>query len=277
MAEKRMFSPKITRSDAFLSMPASARLLYYDLSLDADDDGFVDKPRSIMRMTGASDDDFTLLAAKSFVIPFQSGIIVIKHWWINNYIRGDRYKETTYTEEKKLLEKKENGAYTLIGYPRSTVGIPSGSVEKSSVEESNVKKSSVVKSSNTMSADADEDSSTLPQKPQEVDYFNVLDYWNKHAMLKDITAMTDKRKGNLNARIKEYGVMAIFKAIDNIANSKFLRGYNSKGWSATFDWVFLPNNFVKVLEGNYLDKAFTSSDEIDRRLDQISESLGGQQ
>lgn len=276
MAEKRMFSPKITRSDAFISMPASARLLYYDLSLDADDDGFVDKPKSIMRMTGASDDDFTILVAKSFIIQFQGGVIVIKHWWINNYIRNDRYKPTSYIDLKDKLEKKENGAYTLKGNHMSTNCLPSGSIEESSVEESNVDKSRVEKSSNSMSTEVDEEISNLPQKPGDVDYLNIMDYWNKHSLLKDITAMTDKRKSGLNARIKEYGVMAIYKAIDNIANSKFLRGYNSKGWTATFDWVFLPNNFVKVLEGNYLDKAFTSNDEIKRRLDQISESYGEQ-
>jgi len=121
MAEKRMFSQKITRSDAFLAMPTSARLLYYDLSMDADDDGFVDRPKSIMRLTGASDDDLAVLIAKSFVIPFDNGICVIKHWRINNYIRGDRYKETNYLELKNKLSVKDNGSYTL----KCNSGIPS--------------------------------------------------------------------------------------------------------------------------------------------------------
>ena len=121
MAEKRMFSQKITRSDAFLAMPTSARLLYYDLSMDADDDGFVDRPKSIMRLTGASDDDLAVLIAKSFVIPFDNGICVIKHWRINNYIRADRYKETNYLELKNKLSVKDNGSYTL----KCNSGIPS--------------------------------------------------------------------------------------------------------------------------------------------------------
>ena len=100
MAERRMFNKQITRSDAFLDMPRSTRLLYYDLNLDADDDGFVDKYKSIMRLTGASEDDLKLLIAKSFIIPFETGVIVIKHWRMNNLIRSDRYKPTVYQEEK---------------------------------------------------------------------------------------------------------------------------------------------------------------------------------
>jgi hypothetical protein len=117
-----MFNKQITRSDAFLDMPRSTRLLYYDLSLDADDDGFLDKYKSIMRLTGASEDDLKLLVAKSFIIPFEEGIIVIKHWRMNNLIRSDRYKPTVYQEQKRKLLVKENGAYSLK--QNEMVGIP---------------------------------------------------------------------------------------------------------------------------------------------------------
>ena len=120
MAERRMFNKQITRSDAFLDMPRSTRLLYYDLNLDADDDGFVDKYKSIMRLTGASEDDLKLLIAKSFILPFENGVIVIKHWRMNNLIRSDRYKPTVYQEEKKQLLLKDNGSYTK----KTTIGIP---------------------------------------------------------------------------------------------------------------------------------------------------------
>lgn len=124
MAERRMFSKKITTSDAFLEMPDSAQNLYFHLSMDADDDGFVGSPKSIMRLVRAKEDDMKLLVAKSFIIPFDSGIIVIKHWRINNLIRSDRYKPTTYTEERAMLAVKENGAYTEKT-DVDTVGIPS--------------------------------------------------------------------------------------------------------------------------------------------------------
>lgn len=113
MADKRMFSKKIIDSDAFLDMPITARLLYYDLSMRADDDGFVNAPKKIMRMVGASVDDIGVLVAKKFVIPFESGVVVIKHWLIHNYIRKDTYHETTYKDEKALLSLDENMAYTM--------------------------------------------------------------------------------------------------------------------------------------------------------------------
>lgn len=123
MAERRMFAKTIVLSDAFLDMPMSARCLYFTLSMLADDDGFVNAPRSIMRQCGASDDDAKLLLAKKFIIAFESGVIVIKHWRINNYLRNDRYVETKYTEEKKALNIDENGTYSTSGIPG---GIPGG-------------------------------------------------------------------------------------------------------------------------------------------------------
>lgn len=115
MAERRMFAKTIIDSDAFLDMPMSARLLYYDLSMRADDDGFVNSPRKIMKFVGASNDDMNILIARKFVITFDSGVVVIKHWRIHNYIRKDTYKETNYKEEKAMLKYDENNAYTLTG------------------------------------------------------------------------------------------------------------------------------------------------------------------
>lgn len=111
MAEKRMFSKSIIDSDDFIDMPMSARLLYYDLAMRADDDGFI-TPRKVVRMTGASNDDLKILALKKFIIPFESGVVVIKHWRIHNYIRKDTYHETTYKDQKSSLFLDENNAYT---------------------------------------------------------------------------------------------------------------------------------------------------------------------
>ena len=112
MAERRMFAKTIIDSDAFLDMPITARLLYYDLGMRADDDGFVNSPKKIMRIIGASQDDLNILVAKKFIIPFDNGVVVIKHWRIHNYIRKDTYNETTYKEQKALLSLDENKAYT---------------------------------------------------------------------------------------------------------------------------------------------------------------------
>lgn len=113
MAERRMFAKTIIDSDAFLDMPVTARLLYYDLAMRADDDGFVNSPKKIMRMIGASEDDLRILAIRKFIIPFDNGVVVIKHWRIHNYIRKDTYRETPYKEQKQMLELDENNAYRM--------------------------------------------------------------------------------------------------------------------------------------------------------------------
>ena len=120
MAERRMFAKTIIDSDMFLDMPLSTQALYFHLSMRADDDGFINNPRKIQRMIGASDDDLKVLVMKRFILPFDSGVVVIKHWKIHNYIRNDRYKETVYQDEKAQLMLKENGAYTEL----ATIGIP---------------------------------------------------------------------------------------------------------------------------------------------------------
>ena len=114
MAERRMFAKTIIDSDAFIDMPMSARLLYYDLAMRADDDGFNNSPKKIMRTIGASTDDLNILIARKFIIPFENGVVVIKHWRIHNYIRKDTYNETPYKEQKAMLEYDEKNAYRLI-------------------------------------------------------------------------------------------------------------------------------------------------------------------
>ena len=112
MAEKRMFTQKIIDSDAFLDMPLSTQSLYFHLNMRADDDGFINNPKRIQRTIGASDDDLKLLIAKRFVICFENGVIVIKHWRMHNTLRKDRYNPTQYQEQFALLDVKDNNAYT---------------------------------------------------------------------------------------------------------------------------------------------------------------------
>lgn len=114
MAERRMFAKTIVTSDAFLDMPPTARCLYFTLAMFADDDGFVNNPKSIMRQVGSTTDDMNILIAKKFVLVFESGVIVIKHWKIHNYIQSDRYHPTKYQEELSSLFLDENKAYTQL-------------------------------------------------------------------------------------------------------------------------------------------------------------------
>ena len=113
MAKKRMFNNDVLDTDAFLGMPLSAQALYFHLNMRADDDGFISNPRRVQKYVGASEDDLKLLIVKNFIIVFDDGVIVIKHWRMHNTIQKDRYRKTNYVEDLKLLGIKENKAYTL--------------------------------------------------------------------------------------------------------------------------------------------------------------------
>lgn len=141
MAERRMFAKTIVLSDAFLDMPMSARCLYFTLGMLADDDGFVNAPRSIMRQCGASDDDMKILLSKKFVILFDSGVIVIKHWRINNYLQADRVIPTKYTDEKEKLVIGSNRAYHL----KPDVYTENVYTDKNSIDKNSLVKSSIGK------------------------------------------------------------------------------------------------------------------------------------
>ena len=245
MAERRMFSKTIIDSDAFLDMPLSTQVLYFHLSMRADDDGFINNPKKIQRMVGCNQDDITLLIAKRFVIPFESGVCVIKHWRIHNYIRTDRYKETPYQEEKSQLILKDNNSYTLSN-DVTTVGIPGG-VQNEYQCETQVRlgKDRLGKDNNTISKDIVSSTKVQP----------IIDSWNSLGLQKLVSINPNTNRYRLlNARIKEYGLDTVLKAIENIKYSSFLKGQNNKNWTITFDWLIKPNNFTKVLEENYRDK-----------------------
>lgn len=187
-----MFAKTIIDSDAFLDMPMSARLLYYDLGMRADDDGFINSPKKIMRMIGASNDDVNILIARKFVIPFDSGVVVIKHWRINNYLRNDRYTETKYLEEKSNLEVDKNGSYTARNNTGIPVGIPTVSTGKVRLG-----KDSIGKDINNISCNENSIITVLDQK--EMWFESFWEIYPKHqdkkkAKQKFLKLCTDKKK-----------------------------------------------------------------------------------
>ncbi|MBD9002818.1 MAG: DnaD domain protein [Faecalibacterium prausnitzii] len=129
MANKRMFSIDVTETDSFLEMPLTAQALYFHLGMRGDDDGFVSNPRSIMRVTGCSEGDLAMLAEAGYIISFRSGVIVISDWKVNNNLRNDRYKPTTFQYERSMLSETANKRYILnstpVGNQMDTNGIPS--------------------------------------------------------------------------------------------------------------------------------------------------------
>lgn len=165
MAERRMFSKQIIDSDAFLDLPLSTQALYFHLSMRADDDGFVNNPKKIRRLVGASEDDLNLLIAKSFLIKFETGLVVIKHWKIHNYIQKDRYRPSAYIEEKEMLKIKENKAYSLDVSAMDTECIQDVRIGKVSIGKDRLGKDSIDKNNicvpGEKSPSYDEDFETL--------------------------------------------------------------------------------------------------------------------
>lgn len=126
VANKRMFSVDVTETDSFLEMPLTAQALYFHLGMQGDDDGFVSNPRSIVRVSGCSESDLVTLAKSGYIITFRSGVIVISDWKVNNNLRNDRYKPTTFQDERSMLSETANKRYILNGGNQvDTNGIPS--------------------------------------------------------------------------------------------------------------------------------------------------------
>ena len=258
MAQKRMFTMKIVDSDAFLDMPATTQCLYFHLNMRADDDGFIGNPKRIMKITGASEDDLRLLIAKRFVLTFEDGVIVIKHWRMHNTLSRDRYAETSYTDEKKMLLLKDNGSYSLTGgNPIDDTRLIERSGRQTQQRCNKDATKTHAEKGLDIDKDIDKDNKLIVSKDTicQTDVRRVIEEWNKLQEvginpIRDIKP-SSKRCQLLKGRIREYGIDEVLNAINNVRNSDFLRGENNRGWMITFDWFVKPNNFLKTLEGNY--------------------------
>ncbi len=238
MAERRMFAKTIIDSDAFLDMPHSSQLLYFHLSMRADDDGFINNPKKIQRMVGCGDDDLKILIAKNFIIPFESGVVVIKHWKIHNYIRNDRYKETVYQEEKLQLETKENNAYTM----RETLGIPNGYQMDTQVR---LGKDSIDKDNINIKSD----------KPTKT-YAVIIDYLNEKVG-SQFRANNKSTQQRINARLKEGYTVDDFKTVIDKMHAK---------WKGTeYEEYLRPQTLFSTKFESYLNMKGVITDEQIKR------------
>lgn len=258
---------KIVDTDAFLDMPLSTQCLYFHLNMRADDDGFIGNPKRIEKIIGANDDDLKLLIAKRFVILFDDGVIVIKHWRMHNTLSRDRYIETSYTDEKKKLLLKDNGSYSLTnGNSIDDTKL----IERSNRQTQNRRKIDVQKTHSDIDKDIDSDIELDKDKEKDIkdlivskdtirqtDVQRIIDEWNtlEEFGITPVKRMTPKREQAVKARIRQNCVEDILEAIENIRRSTFLQGQNKNGWMVTFDWFLKPGNFAKVFEGQYADKS----------------------
>ena len=234
MAQRRMFSRKITETDRFLEMPLSSQALYFHLNMGADDEGFIDKAKTIQRTIGASDDDMKLLIAKGFLIPFDSGVVVIRHWRIHNYIRSDRFQSTLHQDEKTQLEYDHSKTAMLKplenvipnGYQMDT----QGRVGKVSLDEGSL--------------------TTYPKDPDNIPYKEIIDYLNSKTG-KNYRDNVQKNRSLIKARWSEGYRLDDFKqVIDNMVKdwsgtkyAKYLRPETLFG--TKFDGYLNQGNVVK--------------------------------
>ena len=217
MAERRMFAKTIIDSDAFLDMPVTARLLYYDLSMRADDDGFVNSPKKIMRMIGASQDDLGILILRKFILPFDSGVVVIKHWRIHNYIRKDTYNQTPYVNELKQLYVDENKAYKFRdeNNPPEMPLIEGNDTRQRAVDEpsTQVNKVNKVNKVNNIYSPSNSDDAPKSNAPKQPDWASeVVDYLNEKTG-KHFKASSSANVKFISARAKEGYTAEDFKKV----------------------------------------------------------------
>lgn len=239
MAEKRMFAKQIIDSDVFLDMPLSTQALYFHLSMRADDDGFVDNPKKIQRMIGASADDLKLLIAKRYVLTFESGVIVIKHWRMHNTLRSDRYKPTVYQEEMATLAVKKNKSYTEAErLAEIESGKPNGNQLATQIR---LDKNSI-----------DKDNKDIAEETPAVSpYKEIIDYLNKktNSHYRYTTKATQRI---INGRLSENFTVKDFKKVIDIKSDQWL---NDKKMSAYLrpETLFAASHFE-----SYLNEARTS-------------------
>ena len=310
MAERRMFSKRIIESARFLRMPASSRLLYFDLGMRADDDGVVEA-YTVIRATGATEDDFKILVAKNFLKILNEDLVsYITDWSENNRIRPDRKIDSIYKglliqvlPDVELVEKRERADYktskitysvqnvdekavnteqknlscmdwTTNGQPKDNQRTTNGRhrIGKDRIGKDRIGKSSIGEGSV-------EGGRTNKFVLCEADASRIIHSWNNLGISSG-KSISNNRLTLVKARIAEHGLDAFLEAIKNINECPFLLGRNEKGWVITFDWFIKPSNFAKVLEGNYRPRVTqsviqqtASSNFIERKNDIDAETL----
>jgi hypothetical protein len=234
MAERRMFAKTIIDSDVFLDMPLSTQALYFHLSMRADDEGFINNPRKIQRMIGASDDDLRILISKRFIITFDSGIVVIKHWRIHNYIQNDRFKPTAYTEEREMLSIKPNKAYTLNKMPMDTECIQDVSkmdiqyrLGKDRLGKDSIDKFKEISSNEDIKKNASDDADILPEAENVNKSFDDI---NEYVDERPVEKPKPKRKVFKPPTVEEVKAYAAEKGFTRLNAESFVAYYESKGW-----------------------------------------------
>ena len=250
MAERRMFTKKVTDDDNFMSLSSSAQALYLHLSMGADDDGFCNQVSISMYKAHASVQDLEALLEKRYIYQFENGVIVIKHWRMANALRKDRYTPTAFQEELAQLDLKDNGSYTRLPSGCQVVAdcLPQDRIGKDRIDKDRIGE-------------------------DRVNYQQIADMYNDTCVsFPRLTTLSDARKKAIKARLKTYTVEDFQLMFKKAEASSFLKGGNDRNWSATFDWMLKDSNMAKILDGNYDNKG-SKTNKVANQLEQSYEMM----
>ncbi|HBH71130.1 MAG TPA: hypothetical protein DDX59_06630 [Lachnospiraceae bacterium] len=253
MAERRMFTKKVTDDDKFAALSSSAQALYLHLSMSADDDGFSNQVAISMFRAHASLQDLEALLKNRYIYQFETGVVVIKHWRMANALRKDRYTETQFQAELARLRIGETGAYEWLpdGCQMVAERLPDG-CQVVATGKDRLGKDRLDKD---REGDALKSAPPAPQKHQTSKYQSILnDYNSTCTKLPRAIRLSDARRKAIAARLKVYSAEDIHEAFAKAQASPFLTGQNKRDWTATFDWLMKDANMAKVLDGNYDDQ-----------------------
>ena len=284
MSERRMFSKSITESDAFLDLPPSAQVLYFHLSMNADDEGFINSSKRIRNMCGASDEDMRLLEDKAFLIHFESGIYVIKHWKINNRLRKDRTRKTNYPEEKAMLTEKDNGVYSLRkdSEAEDDTETPAEYCDSLPVETADEVKDKVLEAAES---DYEEDQSDIYEAPEEnepLEYAaesdarksyseQIFDLYSTHGLpcANSIISfeMRDFRLALSAIQKLHLSSAEVIKAVENYIQVVELKRKGLTWWSSeqSFNAFCEKNTIMKFLPGYFKLEDFYKQKDADKK------------
>jgi hypothetical protein len=233
MAERRMFSKTIIDSDEFLDMPLSTQSLYFHLAMRADDEGFVNNPKKICRMIGSGQDELKILIGKRFLLTFESGVVVIKHWLIHNMIRRDRMKETLYLEEKKQITIKENNSYTEVGEPIAIPMVADGQPIDNQM-------SAQVRLDKVRLGEVSLDKGSA-KKPTQKQVFSdiIFNYTQSLSLIEAIETFVDMRK-SIKAKLTEHALKLLLTKLDKMATNdetkiEILNQSTMNSWKGIFE------------------------------------------
>lgn len=272
MRGRTSFSRSVVLTEEFLGMSVSAQLLYYILGMMADDDGFVDNPKPILSKISATETELSELVSKKYIIPFDDGVVAIRHWFVNNCIRKVTYTPSVHQDKKRVIlgasgkeyvdpapaeaarESAENpvSPEEKIGPPRKGPAPPL-MVPPSSPPTTPV--SSPPYNPPTPPKDTPPSPCArggAPEKRETPDYQRVMEMYNTTCRsYPRLTRLSEDRRKAIRARLTEYTMEDFQRLFDKAERSSFLRGQNDRNWTANFDWLIRDRNMARVLDGNY--------------------------